>query len=565
MVGPKQLQSKSITPASGGTLEDTTSGVKLTIPANALGSSTSSGNIEAKETNNIRSTDSATPLGGKAKEIKATDSSGNPITTLNSSVTVEMNYTKAELAATASADDSSINTKTESDKLQMAYWDDANSNWVTLPSTLTYLDSSGAMITTPAADLSGVASVTVKANTTHFSLYAPIVATNPSAPLTPSGLAATAASTSQVSLSWTQTSGATGYDIYRSTSLTGTYSRVGSEPTVSSGSTVSYSDTNGLSSGTAYYYKITALNASGESTSSSAVSVTTLTSSGGGYSSNSSPTVVADTTPPTNTSVSIAAGALKTTTKSVALILAATSASQMMISNASDFANATWESYATSKTWTLTSGNGTKTVYAKFRDLALNVSTAVTDTITLEEATATPTATTTTVPTTTTTTTTVATAATTVPTAPVIIPALPPVPTTTDIQTVLVKVAEQVAYIQANLTATNALSLLADVAQRLSQLQTSISSVASTAVSTLTRPLQTGSQNADVTTLQSFLKSQGSEVYPEGLVTGYFGAKTEAAVGRFQVKHGLVADSSDPAYGYVGPATRAKINSLLGL
>jgi len=231
----------------------------------------------------------------------------------------------------------------------------------------------------------------------------------------------------------------------------------------------------------------------------------------------------------------------------------------MMISNASDFANAAWESYATTKSWTLTSGNGTKTVYAKFRDSALNTSTAVSDAITLGSSiTTTTTTTTTTVPTTTTTTATT-------PTAPVIIPALPLTPSTIDIQTVLVKVAEQVAYIQANLTATNALSLLADVAQRLSQLQTAISSVASTVANALSKPLQVGSESADVTTLQTFLKSQGTEIYPEGLVTGYFGAKTEAAVGRFQVKHGLVSGPEHPAYGYVGPATRAKINSLLGL
>jgi hypothetical protein len=160
---------------------------------------------------------------------------------------------------------------------------------------------------------------------------------------------------------------------------------------------------------------------------------------------------------------------------------------------------------------------------------------------------------------------TTATASTATSTGPVTIPALPSSPTTTDIQTVLVKVAEQVAYIQANLTATNALALLADVAQRLSQLQAAIGSAASTVANALSKPLHTGSQNADVNTLQAFLKSQGSEIYPEGLVTGYFGAKTEAAVGRFQVKNGLVTGAEDPAYGYVGPATRARINSLLGL
>ena len=42
------------------------------------------------------------------------------------------------------------------------------------------------------------------------------------------------------------------------------------------------------------------------------------------------------------------------------------------------------EAYATSKTWTLTSGDGTKTVYAQYQDVAGNWSTAATDTIVLD-------------------------------------------------------------------------------------------------------------------------------------------------------------------------------------
>ena len=39
--------------------------------------------------------------------------------------------------------------------------------------------------------------------------------------------------------------------------------------------------------------------------------------------------------------------------------------------------------YATSKAWTLTSGDGAKTVYAKFKDASENVSSTVSDTITV--------------------------------------------------------------------------------------------------------------------------------------------------------------------------------------
>ncbi len=42
------------------------------------------------------------------------------------------------------------------------------------------------------------------------------------------------------------------------------------------------------------------------------------------------------------------------------------------------------EAYASTKTWTLSSGAGTKTVYVQFKDAAGNWSTSVTDTIVLD-------------------------------------------------------------------------------------------------------------------------------------------------------------------------------------
>lgn len=279
--------SKPMTPASGGTLDDQTAGLKVSIPANALGTSGLAGNVSDKETTNVRSTSTAFPLKSYdastgtyapvGNEIGAKDNDGNAITNLGSSVTVEMSYTKAELAATRSADDASINTKVEADKLTMAYWDTTNQNWSPMSSTVTYKDGSGGVVVAPAADLSNIASVTVAAATSHLSLYAPIVSTNPSAPSTPAGLAAVSnASGIQIDLSWTQVAEATSYDIYRSTSSGGTYTRVGSEPTVGSGSTTSYNDNSGLAGLTTYYYKITAVNASGESASSSSANATTV-------------------------------------------------------------------------------------------------------------------------------------------------------------------------------------------------------------------------------------------------------------------------------------------------
>lgn len=44
----------------------------------------------------------------------------------------------------------------------------------------------------------------------------------------------------------------------------------------------------------------------------------------------------------------------------------------------------TWQTYATTKSWTLTAGAGTKTVYVQYRDKAGNVSATVSDAIALD-------------------------------------------------------------------------------------------------------------------------------------------------------------------------------------
>jgi len=70
----------------------------------------------------------------------------------------------------------------------------------------------------------------------------------------------------------------------------------------------------------------------------------------------------------------------------------------------------------------------------------------------------------------------------------------------------------------------------------------------------------------DIRLLQAVLKEEGSAIYPEGLITGYFGARTETAVKRFQEKY--TEEILDPigrteGTGYVGPRTRIKLNQLL--
>src|SRR3990167_11484481 len=85
------------------------------------------------------------------------------------------------------------------------------------------------------------------------------------------------------------------------------------------------------------------------------------------------------------------------------------------------------------------------------------------------------------------------------------------------------------------------------------------------ALTTITAYLDFGVRGANVTSLQQFLAADVS-VYPEGLVTGYFGPLTRAAVQRFQCKQGIVCggSASTNGYGRVGPRTLAAINASIG-
>lgn len=77
-----------------------------------------------------------------------------------------------------------------------------------------------------------------------------------------------------------------------------------------------------------------------------------------------------------------------------------------------------------------------------------------------------------------------------------------------------------------------------------------------TSADVLYRQLQLGSRGADVTSLQSFL-AEDPTIYPQGLVTGYFGTLTKSAVSNFQSRNGI------SNVGRVGPATLPVINAQM--
>ena len=77
--------------------------------------------------------------------------------------------------------------------------------------------------------------------------------------------------------------------------------------------------------------------------------------------------------------------------------------------------------------------------------------------------------------------------------------------------------------------------------------------------------LKAGMSGGDVRRLQTILASD-SEIYPEGLITGYFGRLTQRAVERFQAKYGIVSSGTPntTGYGLLGPKTRTKLAEVFG-
>ena len=100
-------------------------------------------------------------------------------------------------------------------------------------------------------------------------------------------------------------------------------------------------------------------------------------------------TVTVNTTPPSSPSLSISGGAQYTTSRDVNLTISANGATKMKVSNYANFTGATWELYSTSKSWQLTTGDGSKTVYINFKTTS-GANTSTSDDITLDSTLATP-------------------------------------------------------------------------------------------------------------------------------------------------------------------------------
>lgn len=108
-------------------------------------------------------------------------------------------------------------------------------------------------------------------------------------PTAPTGLKVVDENDYRIEIEWNAVSNAVYYQVYRATSASGTYSKLGGYTQV-----CSYMDVN-VTTGSTYYYKVSAINGEGEGPKSAAVSGTARTSGGGGGTTLSAPTGVTAT------------------------------------------------------------------------------------------------------------------------------------------------------------------------------------------------------------------------------------------------------------------------------
>lgn len=345
--------------------------------------------------------------------------------------------------------------------------------------------------------------------TDHFSDGGPVGGDTPAAP---SNLSATAQSSSSIALSWTDNStNETGFKIYCGGVLI----------TTTSANATSYTDTN-LSASTSYSYYVKATNSSGDSSASNTASATTLSGGGGGGGGS-----FTDTTAPNISNISVKIGPKEAT-----------------ITWETNEASLSWITYGLNinygletKTNNYVSSHSVKltnlapsTIYhyqiiSKDTSGNSKLSNDLTFTTLAEEA----------------------------------------------VKEIIEKPSEKPVV---EMTITELQAKIQELLTQITALQAELSKITTTpAVSEIPVDyrfkvmLKYGQTSNDIKYLQIFLKAQGPDIYPEGLVTGYFGSLTKTAVIRFQEKYKsdiLTSWGLTKGTGIVGSTTSAKINALLG-
>lgn len=178
----------------------------------------------------------------------------------------------------------------------------------------------------------------------------------------PVSVSGSAGGTTSINLTWSSASNPSGttYDVYNV--------NTGS----SEGTTTETSMTvTGLTAGTSYTFQVRAQYLADNSTysaySSASAAITTNSSGGGGSVAPNPPSAPTGLDGEKIKMVLIAGDVATVNSPDVTLTMKAEDAVQMAISNSDSFDTVSFETFAATKNWTLTEGNGLKTVYVKFR------------------------------------------------------------------------------------------------------------------------------------------------------------------------------------------------------
>lgn len=255
---------------------------------------------------------------------------------------------------------------------------------------------------------------------------------------------------------------------------------------------------------------------------------TTAVVGGGGGVSRTPPVTYSD-------SLVINAGAATAKTREATLTLKATNAGLMTICNNSDLLNCSLENYSAAKSWTLTEGDGVKTVYAKFVSPDGINSGLISDTIILETPAPTP--------------------------APEPTPVPTPEPTPTSTPTPEPTPAPVEKSIS-EMTKEELTAKIAEIMAQLNALKIQLAELKESVV--FENDFGYGGRGDDIAKLQEFLIKEG--LLDQDLNTGWFGLLTKAAVIKFQEKYAeeiLIPAGFTKGTGFVGEKTRAKLNELL--
>ena len=228
-----------------------TNGLKLEMPAASIATS-GTVTVSITPTVDVKPDSKEKPL-GITYDFSARDADGVAISSLAGNVTITMPYNEALIEA-AGYSEESITPK---------YFNTTTGTWENYDTVMRNTEDNILIIITD-----------------HFSFGGAVgeeVAT------APTGLSASTASSSSISLSWTDNSDdETGFKVYRSSADSSWESA--SLITTTTSNAISYTNT-GLSASTIYYYRVKASNASGDSswsnTASAATSATVSTTTGG--------------------------------------------------------------------------------------------------------------------------------------------------------------------------------------------------------------------------------------------------------------------------------------------